>query len=97
MTQQKATERQVGGSHYKDLPIQPGKYIRTNGLGWYEGNIVKYITRYKQKGGRQDIEKVIHYAQLILEELDERETEQIDASGSPETPGVAATSGYEEV
>ena len=66
----KASDKQVGGDHYRSLPIQPGKYIRANGLGWYEGNIVKYITRYKQKGGKQDIEKVIHYAELILEELE---------------------------
>lgn len=67
----KATERQVGGSHYKDLPIQPGEYIRKNKLGWYEGNIVKYITRWKQKGGEEDIDKVIHYAELIKQELRE--------------------------
>lgn len=66
-----ASERQVGGDHYKTLPIQPSHYIRANGLGWYEGNIVKYISRYKQKGQEKDIEKVIHYAELILEELEQ--------------------------
>jgi hypothetical protein len=66
----KASERQIGGDHYKTLPIQPGEYIRKNNLGWYEGNAIKYITRYKQKGGRADIEKSIHYLELILEELD---------------------------
>ena len=71
----KPSGRQVGGDHYVSLPIQPSHYIRANGLGWYEGNVVKYITRYKQKGGRADIEKVIHYAQLILEELDEEQME----------------------
>ena len=66
----KASERQVGGSHYVELPIQPGHYIRKNGLGWYEGNIVKYVTRHKQKGQIEDIKKVIHYAELILEEYE---------------------------
>lgn len=66
----KATDKQVGGDHYKTLPVQPGHYIRKNKLGWYEGNIVKYITRHQQKGGRQDVEKVIHYAELLLEEYD---------------------------
>lgn len=66
----KASERQVGGSHYKDLPIQPGEYIRKNGIGWYEGNAIKYITRHKQKGGKQDIEKAIHYLELVLEEYE---------------------------
>lgn len=66
----KASERQVGGSHYKDLPIQPGEYIRANGLGWYEGNVVKYITRYKQKNGVEDLHKIKHYIDLILEEIE---------------------------
>jgi len=67
----KASERQIGGQHYCTLPIQPGEYIRKNGLGWYEGNAIKYITRYKQKGGVQDIKKAIHYLELILEEIED--------------------------
>ena len=65
--QTKATQKQVGGDHYKDCPIQPIEYIIGNDLGWCEGNIVKYITRHHMKGGRADVEKVIHYAQLLLE------------------------------
>ncbi len=68
--QPKGSARQVGGSHYKDFPIQPSHYIRANKLGWYEGNIVKYISRHAAKGGRLDVEKVIHYAELLLEEYD---------------------------
>ena len=68
-----ALERQVGGSHYKDLPIQPIEYILANDLPFCEGNIVKYVTRWKQKGGRQDLEKVIHYAQLLLDDLEPAE------------------------
>lgn len=67
----KASEVQIGGDHYKSLPIQPGEYIRKNGIGWYEGNAIKYITRHKQKGGKQDIEKAIHYLQLVLEEYED--------------------------
>lgn len=63
----KALETQVGGDHYKTLKIQPVEYILANNLGWCEGNIVKYVTRHKQKGERKDIEKVIHYAQMILD------------------------------
>ena len=56
------------GSHYKDCSIQPIDYIMDNKLDWCEGNIVKYITRHNKKGeGRKDIEKVIHYAELLLE------------------------------
>lgn len=58
-------KEQVGGDHYKSLKIQPIEYIVGNNLGWCEGNIVKYITRWKQKGGAKDIDKVIHYAELL--------------------------------
>jgi len=64
-----ALERQVGGDHYKNLAIQPSEYIMKNNLGWCEGNAIKYITRYKQKGQAADIEKAIHYLQIILEDI----------------------------
>lgn len=63
----KATDTQVGGHHYKDMPIQPVQYIHANGLSFLEGNVVKYITRHKSKNGRADVEKALHYCQLILE------------------------------
>ena len=63
----KATDKQVGGSHYKDCKIMPIEYIYKNKLDFLEGNVVKYITRHKLKGGIEDIKKVIHYAELILE------------------------------
>jgi hypothetical protein len=66
-TVSKALDSQIGGTHYKELKIQPIEYIIQNELGWCEGNIVKYITRWKQKGGLSDIDKVIHYAQLLKE------------------------------
>lgn len=58
---------QEGGDHYKTLKIQPVEYIVANGLDFLEGNVVKYITRHKQKNGAQDIKKVIHYCNLILD------------------------------
>ena len=67
MSIKSAKDKQVMGSHYKDCPIQPVDYIVDNGLGWCEGNIVKYITRHNKKGGEEDIKKVIHYAELLLE------------------------------
>jgi hypothetical protein len=64
----KALKQQVGGQHYKGCKIQPVEYIHANGLDYLEGNVIKYITRHRTKGeGRKDIEKAIHYAQLILE------------------------------
>ena len=68
MKEEKALEQQVGGQHYKGCKIQPVEYIHANGLDYLEGNVIKYITRHRTKGeGKKDIEKAIHYAQLILE------------------------------
>ena len=63
-----ATDKQVGGKHYKDCAIQPIDFILANNFGFCEGNIIKYTTRHKKKGeGKKDLEKVIHYAQLLIE------------------------------
>lgn len=59
-------EVQVGGGHYKDLKIQPIEYIHANRLGYCEANVVKYISRWKSKGGLQDLEKVKHYVDLLI-------------------------------
>jgi ribosomal protein L37AE/L43A len=68
MREESALNKQVGGHHYKDCGIQPVEYIFQNGLDYFEGNVVKYITRHQKKGeGKKDVEKAIHYAQLILE------------------------------
>jgi len=62
-------KRQVGGTHYEKCGIMPTTYIRANNLDFFEGNIVKYITRHKDKNGAEDIKKVIHYAEMILEDV----------------------------
>ena len=62
-----ALDVQVGGTHYKECAIQPIEYIHANKLGFAEGNVVKYITRHRQKHGADDVRKVIHYCQLLLE------------------------------
>lgn len=61
---------QVGGSHYKTMKIQPIEFIQSNDLGFCEGNIIKYTCRYKQKGGVEDLNKVIHYARLLIEQIE---------------------------
>jgi hypothetical protein len=58
---------QVGGTHYTDCAIQPIEYIWANGLGFSEGNIVKYVTRWKSKGGIKDLEKARHHISLLIE------------------------------
>ena len=58
---------QVGGDHYKDMAIQPIEYITKNNMGYCEANVVKYISRWKSKGGVQDLEKAKHYIDLLIE------------------------------
>ncbi len=62
-----AKSRQVGGCHYKDLAIQPIDYIMKNEMAYCAANIIKYATRAELKGGIQDIDKIIHYAELWRE------------------------------
>jgi len=63
----KATDRQVGGSHYKDMPIQPSEFISANGISWNLGNAIKYLCRHETKGGIQDLQKAMHYIELEIE------------------------------
>ena len=58
---------QVDGTHYKGMKIQPAQFINENNLLFAEGNAIKYICRHKLKGKRKDIEKAIHYLEMILE------------------------------
>lgn len=62
-----ALDIQIGGSHYRNKGIQPIELIVALNLNFIEGNIVKYITRYKEKNGVQDIMKCVHYSQLAIE------------------------------
>lgn len=61
------SNKQVGGNHYKHLKIEPTEYAHANDLGFLEGNVVKYVTRHKDKGGAEDLKKAIHYIEMILE------------------------------
>lgn len=62
-----ALDVQEGGDHYRKNKIQPVEYIHKNGIDFLAGNIIKYATRYKDKNGAEDIRKIIHYAELILQ------------------------------
>jgi hypothetical protein len=61
------SHKQVGGDHYKGMVIQPSEFIYRNNIPFLEGNAIKYICRHGTKGGKQDLEKAIHYIQLLLE------------------------------
>lgn len=67
---QQANDVQVGGNHYKGKAIQPWDYIVSNNLGYLEGNIVKYVSRWKEKNGVQDLRKAQHYLQKLIETVD---------------------------
>ena len=73
-----SAKKQVGGKHYVDLVIQPVEYAHKNKLGFCEGNVVKYVTRWKDKGGVADLEKAKHYIEILI--AMEQETEDNDAS-----------------
>jgi len=60
-------DAQVGGSHYKKYKIQPVEYAMANGLNYCQANAVKYITRYKDKGGIEDLNKAIHNIEILIE------------------------------
>ena len=62
-----ANAQQVGGTHYKDKAIQPWDYIASNNMGYLEGNVVKYVSRWKEKGGVQDLKKAMHYLTKLIE------------------------------
>ncbi len=59
---------QVEGNHYRDVKIQPIEYITKNGLNYAEGNVVKYVSRWRKKGGIEDLRKAKHYIDLLIEE-----------------------------
>lgn len=61
------TDSMVGGNHYREGGIQPIQYIHANNLNFFEGNVVKYTTRHRNKNGIQDLKKAVHYLQMILE------------------------------
>lgn len=63
-----AKDIQVGGDHYRQGSIQPIEFIMANDLGFVEGCVVKYVTRHKRKGGKEDIKKAIHYLEILLED-----------------------------
>lgn len=62
-----ALDVQVAGGHYKDMKIQVVEYIHANGIPYFEGNVIKYVSRWRAKGGVADLEKAKHYIDLLIE------------------------------
>ena len=64
-----AKDYQIGGSHYKNKGVQPIEYIMANGLGFCEGNVIKYVSRWRDKNGLDDLLKTKHYLEFLIEEV----------------------------
>lgn len=60
-------DHQEGGSHYKGKNIQPAEYCMANGIGFMEGSVVKYVTRWREKGGVEDLKKARHFLEMLIE------------------------------
>ena len=60
----------MGGSHYKDMKVEPIDFILQNKLGFCEGNVIKYVCRYRHKGGAEDLRKAKQYIDFLLEQYD---------------------------
>lgn len=63
----KANAIQHGGTHYKGKSIEPWDYIAANGIGFFEGNAIKYLSRWRDKGGVEDLKKAKHYIEKLIE------------------------------
>ena len=68
----KSYKKQVGGNHYKKYKIQPIEFIIKNNIGFVEGNVIKYILRFKEKGGVEDLLKAKHYIELLIDSTKSR-------------------------
>ena len=65
----KATDKQIGGKHYKEYKIQPIEFITKNKLSFIQGCIIKYICRFENKNGIEDLKKIKHYCDLQIQLL----------------------------
>jgi len=68
-----ALDKQEGGSHYKDMPIQPVEFIVANSIPYREANVIKYVARHATKNGVQDINKAIHYLEMIRDDYSQNQ------------------------
>lgn len=87
-----AFNEQIGGTHYKQFKIQPIEYVLANGLGFVEGSVIKYISRWRNKGGVADLEKAKHFIEMLIEHEKQQaqtplaSTEEISRSSVRPTP-----------
>lgn len=68
----RARDCQIAGSHYRDMAIQPFEYMHANGIGFAEGCIIKYVSRWRAKNGIEDLRKARHFLDLLIEAEEDR-------------------------
>lgn len=79
-----ALDTQVGGDHYKSMPIQPMEYSMANNLDACQHTVIKYVTRFREKGGVQDLQKAKHVIDMLIEfETSDENTEQAQPASEP--------------
>lgn len=66
-SQARALDNQEGGDHYKSMPIQPAEYMMANNIPFMEGCAIKYLTRWRSKGGVEDLRKARHFIDMLIE------------------------------
>ena len=66
-------KKQIGGSHYKSFAIEPWPFIQENELNPFQANVIRYTCRYKNKGGIQDLQKIIHYCEMEIDFMKRKE------------------------
>ena len=82
-----ALNTQVGGSHYKDMVIQPVEFIEMNNLGFCVGNVIKYVCRYKSKNGIEDLQKAKHYLEILID-IEKDKSEQVEIPLDEQSPTI---------
>tara|TARA_R100000654_G_scaffold52347_1_gene78484 strand:+ start:595 stop:879 length:285 start_codon:yes stop_codon:yes gene_type:complete len=69
-------KKQIGGSHYKSFVIEPWTFIQENQLNPFQANVIRYTCRYKNKGGIQDLEKIIHYCEMEIDFMKKKDKQK---------------------
>lgn len=87
-----ALDIQVGGGHYKNMPIQPMEFSMANNLDACQHTVVKYVTRFREKGGIQDLEKAKHVIDMLIEFEQRRLKKQAKKEADPRQTSFASTS-----
>ncbi len=80
-------KKQIGGSHYKSFLIEPWTFIQENQLNPFQANVIRYTCRYKNKGGIQDLEKIIHYCEMeidFMKKKDKKKKQELVSQGEVE-------------